>query len=109
MSQYSRWGGTNPAYTKWQNNLNSQKTKVENLQKQLTKNQNDFQRAITRQQDLNAAGQDAVNWGLAAKAAEENGLRNAMQAYQQGMANAGVRNAIMNAAINTVGNGGGGK
>jgi hypothetical protein len=32
-----------------------------------------------------------------------------MQAYQQGMANAGVRNAIMNAAINTVGNGGGGK
>jgi DNA repair exonuclease SbcCD ATPase subunit len=99
----------NPAYTTWQNNLKNKQTQVTNLQNQLTKNQNDLQKAISRQKDLNIAGQDAVNWGLVAKAAEENGLRNAMQAYQQGMANAGVRNAIMNAAINTVGNGGGGK
>lgn len=106
---YSYVNATNPAYTTWQNNLNNKQTAVTNLQKKLTKNKNDLQRALSRQQELNAAGQDAVNWGLTAKAAEENGLRNAMQAYQQGMANAGVRNAIMNAAINTVGNGGGGK
>lgn len=100
---------TNPAYTKWQEQLSAQSKKVNDLKAQLSKNQTDLQKAISRQADLNAAGRDAVSWGLAAKAAEENGLRNAMQAYQQGMANAGVRNAIMNAAINTVGNGGGGK
>ena len=107
------WNGkpqqtVNPAYTTWQNNLQNQQTQINNLKNQLTKNKNALQKAITRQSDLNAAGRDAVNWGLAAKAAEENGLQNAMQAYQQAMANAGVRNAIMNAAIGTVGNNGGG-
>lgn len=100
---------TNDAYTAWQTQLNNQQSAINNAQTALSKKQTELQDAINRQQNQIAAGHDAVNWGLTAKNAEAQGLQNAMQAYQQLMANAGTRNAIMNAAIGTVGNNGGGQ
>lgn len=102
-------GSVSPEYTNWQTQLGNQQAAINNQQTALAKYQTELQDAINRQQSQIAAGQDAVNWGLAAKNAEQQGLFNAMQAYQQQMANAGARNAIMNAAIGTVGNNGGGQ
>lgn len=99
----------NPAYTSWQSQLNNQQSKLSDARTALQNNQTALQDAIARQGAQITAGQDAVNWGLAAKNAEAQGLQNAMQAYQTAMGNEAVRNAIMNGAIGTVGNFGGGK
>lgn len=96
----------NPAYKTWQTSLDNEQANMNNARTALQKNQTELQSAIARQGAQIAAGQDAVNWGLAAKAAEQQGLQNAMQAYRQTMANEGARNAIMNAAISTVSGGG---
>ncbi|WP_028130227.1 hypothetical protein [Selenomonas sp. AE3005] len=96
----------NPAYKTWKTSLDNEQANMNNARTALQKNQTELQSAIARQGAQIAAGQDAVNWGLAAKAAEQQGLQNAMQAYRQTMANEGARNAIMNAAISTVSGGG---
>ena len=98
-----------PAFTSWQSQLNNQQSKLSDAQTALQNNQTALQDAIARQGAQITAGQDAVNWGLAAKNAEAQGLQNVMQAYQTAMGNESVRNAIMNGAIGTVGNFGGGK
>lgn len=63
--------------------------------------------ALARQQMQIQAGQDAVNWGQTAMNAEQQGIANAAQMYQQAMQGEAIRNAIMNNAIGTVGFGGG--
>lgn len=83
--------------------VNSKQTALDSANNALT----DY---INRQESMAQSNQDAVNWGLAARNAEEQGLQNAMNAYSTVMGNEAVRNAIMNNAIGTIGNfGGGGK
>ena len=83
------------------------RTALTNAQTALTKAQNDLAKTIANQGLQKIAGQEAVNQGLAAKAAEEQGIANAAKMYQQAMQGEAARNAIMNGAIGTVGNFGG--
>lgn len=56
-------------------------TAVSDAQTGLTKAQNSLNDALNRQASQIASGQSAVQWGQNAKAAEEQGLRNAQQMY----------------------------
>ena len=83
--------------------------RVNDAQTKLFDAQNSLNDAMNRQASQIASGSNAVQQGLVAKAAEEQGLDSAMRAYQTAMGSEAVRNAIMNGAIGTVGNFGGGK
>lgn len=83
--------------------------RINDAQNNLFDAQNTLNDALNRQASQIASGSNAVQQGLVAKAAEEQGLDSAMRAYQTAMGNEAVRNAIMNGAIGTVGNFGGGK
>lgn len=100
----------NDAYNKYQTQMNNYNTKLGNLNTALKAAQKTLaskKSALSDYKTKMKSETDAVNWGLAAKNAENQGIANAAKMYQQAMQGEAVRNAIMNGAIGTVGNFGG--
>lgn len=88
-----------------QANTEKYRNNIANAQSALTKAQGNLANEIGKQSER--AGGDAVTWGLAAKSAEQAGLNNANNMYQNGLMDEVIRNGIMNQAINSIGFGGG--